>query len=110
MPDDDNIILFVEDDEFVKEEFLREFDRDLQSLLHSYKNKNLKAIIFGRAQINSKMTTKKWEILIKTKRELKDIPVIIDMDFGHTTPIFTIPIGGMANINDDDIVISDSIL
>ncbi len=44
------------------------------------------------------MTNEKWIKLIKSKPELKNIPVIAGADFGHTTPIFTFPIGGEANI------------
>ena len=35
----------------------------------------------------------------ETKKELKNIPVIINANFGHTTPIFTFPIGGYASID-----------
>ena len=36
--------------------------------------------------------------IIKTKKELENIPVIAGADFGHTTPIFTFPIGGNAKL------------
>jgi muramoyltetrapeptide carboxypeptidase LdcA involved in peptidoglycan recycling len=38
------------------------------------------------------------EKIIKNKQELNKIPVIINVDFGHTTPIFTFPIGGKCKI------------
>ena len=107
MPNLDNVILFLEDDDLVGKEFIREFDRNLQSLLHSLKDKRIKGLIIGRSQIKSNMNVEKWKILINTKEKLKDIPVIINMDFGHTTPIFTIPIGGQAKINNDKVIISD---
>ena len=44
------------------------------------------------------MTKEKWTKLIKGKSELNNIPVIAGADFGHTTPIFTFPIGGKAKI------------
>ena len=98
MPDEDNIILFLEDDSLVKNEFVREFDRDLQSLLHALKGKNINGIVIGRAEKEANMNENKWKEIIETKAELKDIPVIIDANFGHTTPIFTFPIGGFASI------------
>ncbi len=98
MPDEDNIILFLEDDSLVKNEFVREFDRDLQSLLHSLKGKNVNGIVIGKAEKEANMNENKWKEIIETKAELKDIPVIIDANFGHTTPIFTFPIGGFASI------------
>jgi len=30
---------------------------------------------------------------------LKTIPVVYDVDFGHTQPIFTFPLGGQAEIS-----------
>ena len=101
MPDVENKILFLEDDGESGKVFNRNFDRDLQSLLHLCKGKNIKAIIFGRAQKNCEMTEEKWIEIIKNKKELKNIPIVINADFGHTTPICTIPIGGYAKIKFD---------
>lgn len=42
--------------------------------------------------------------LIKNKKKLKNIPIIINADFGHTTPTITFPIGGMCylkTLNDE---------
>ncbi len=101
MPNVDDAILFIEDDDLVGNEFIREFDRDLQSLLHSSKGKTIKGIIIGRAEKGSNMNDDKWKEIIETKQELKNIPVIINANFGHTTPIFTFPIGGRVKINAD---------
>ena len=102
MPDLENSVLFIEDDGLVQKEFNREFDRDLQSLLHFAKNKNIKAIVVGRAENNCEMNVEKWTKLFNTKKELKNIPIVINADFGHTTPIFTFPIGGYAKIKFDE--------
>lgn len=96
MPDLENKILFLEDDGLVGKAFLMEFDRDLQSLLHTIKK--VQGIVIGRAERNCEMTEDKWIKLIKNKIELNGIPVIANVDFGHTTPIFTFPIGGYAKI------------
>ena len=37
--------------------------------------------------------------LVKSKEKLRNIPIIINADFGHTTPIFTFPIGGKCTID-----------
>lgn len=100
MPNTQNSILFIEDDGLVRDEFNKEFDRDLQSLLHVAKN--VKAIIVGRAENICEMNYEKWSRIFKSKKELKDIPIAIEADFGHTTPIFTFPIGGYAKIKIDD--------
>ncbi len=102
MPDLQETVLFVEDDGLVNKTFNKEFDRDLQSLLHSAKNKNVKAIVVGRAEKNCEMNDEKWERILKSKKELNNIPIVINADFGHTTPIFTFPIGGYAKIKVDE--------
>jgi muramoyltetrapeptide carboxypeptidase LdcA involved in peptidoglycan recycling len=40
------------------------------------------------------MTNDKLVKIIKSKIELNNIPVIANVDFGHTSPIITFPIGG----------------
>lgn len=107
MPDLNNTVLLIEDDEMAGKEFLREFDRNLQSLLHCYKNNKLNGIIIGRAQLVSDMNVNKWIGLIKSKKELENIPVIINTDFGHTTPIFTFPIGGNIFVKDNNLIVRD---
>ncbi|MCL5101744.1 MAG: hypothetical protein M1544_00075 [Candidatus Marsarchaeota archaeon] len=36
--------------------------------------------------------------MITDRPELNDIPVIFNADFGHTSPMATFPIGGIAEI------------
>ena len=98
MPNIENKILLLEDDEMAGKLFLVEFDRNLQSLIHMPEFKSVKGIVLGRAQKVCEMTKDKWIKLIKNKPELKDIPVVAGADFGHTTPIFTIPVGGYAKL------------
>ena len=107
MPDLQNSVLFIEDDGETGKHFNKEFDRNLQSLLHSAKDKKINGLVIGRAEKVSEMNFDKWKEIIQTKQELKDIPIVIDADFGHTAPIFTFPIGGDANIiaNDKEIKI-----
>ena len=97
MPDINNNVLFIEDDEMSGPIFLMEFDRNLQSLMHMPEFKTVKAIVCGRAQKGSCMTKEKW-FKIFDKPELKNIPIIGGVDFGHTTPIITFPVGGHAKV------------
>ena len=92
---DENTILFIEDDEMT---FAQEFDRDLQALCYQEDFKNVKALVIGRFQKVSKMTREMLEFIINNKPELSNIPVIANVDFGHTTPILTIPLGGYAKL------------
>jgi muramoyltetrapeptide carboxypeptidase len=105
MPSLKNSILFLEDDETSNPEL---FDRDLQSLIHLPDFKGVKGIVIGRFQNVSKMTNEKLIKIIKTKAELKNMPVIANVDFGHTSPIITFPIGGEVIIDTrkESIVIS----
>lgn len=98
MPNIDNIILFIEDDGMAGKNFIREFDRNLQSLLHSLKGKKINGIIIGRAEKECNVDIDAWNIMLKNKRELRNIPIVINADFGHTTPTITFPIGGYAKI------------
>ena len=102
MPDLTDRILFIEDDGMADKMFYVEFDRNLQSLIHQKNFDKVRGIVIGRAEKNCEMTNEKWIKLIKGKSELNNIPVIAGADFGHTTPIFTFPIGGKAKLSAKD--------
>src|SRR3989338_10638961 len=95
MPDLQDSILFIEDD---YESAPYTFDRDLQSLIHQPNFSGVRGIVVGRFQIKSNMTNDLLIKIIKSKKELENIPVIANADFGHTTPMITFPIGGSAYI------------
>lgn len=99
MPDISNKILFIEDDDMAGKIYLMEFDRNLQSLMHMPEFKTVKGIVLGRSQKATEMTKEKWIKLIKNKKELENIPVIAGVDFGHSTPIITFPVGGYAKLD-----------
>lgn len=94
-PKIENTILFIEDD-YTSEPHT--FDRDLQSLIHQSEFENIRGIVIGRFQKKSNMTKSLLTQIIKTKKELKDLPIVANADFGHTDPKITIPIGGIARI------------
>jgi muramoyltetrapeptide carboxypeptidase len=95
MPSLKDAILFIEDD---VETHPHRFDRELQSLLHLPDANDIRAILIGRFQKDSNMTDAALEKIIKSKRELKNIPVIGNVNIGHVQPIATIPIGAVATI------------
>ena len=98
MPDLSNKILFIEDDSLVGEEFPYEFERNLVSLIQQKNFDKVKGVVFGRCQGETKMNINKWKKILN-KKELKNIPIIVNASFGHTTPNATIPIGGKCYIN-----------
>ncbi len=94
-PDLNGSILFLEDD---YECVPHTFDRDLQSLIHLPNFNKVKGLVIGRFQKKSKMTDELLKKIIKTKKELEGLPVIANVDFGHTDPKITFPIGGEVEI------------
>ncbi|MBR9682111.1 MAG: LD-carboxypeptidase [Candidatus Aenigmarchaeota archaeon] len=98
-PDLNGTIVFVEDDSEVNP---HDFNRDLQSLIHQPDFEKVKGIVIGRFQKDSEFNNDKLIKIIKTKKELSNIPVIANVDFGHTTPHITFPIGGRVRIVSKD--------
>lgn len=94
MPSIENAILFVEDDEMTIPET---FARDLTSLLQNAHS--IKALAIGRFQRASKITEEQLLFILDKHPVLKEIPVLYDVDFGHTQPMFTFPIGGEVQID-----------
>ena len=88
-------ILFLEDD---YETVPHTFDRDLQSLIHLPDFNKIRGLVIGRFQKKSNMTDELLKKIIKTKKELDNIPVIANVDFGHSDPKITFPIGGEVKI------------
>jgi muramoyltetrapeptide carboxypeptidase LdcA involved in peptidoglycan recycling len=95
MPSIKDSILFLEDDEESK---LKHFGRNLQALLHQPEFSQVRGLIVGRFQKASEATKEKIVKMIKTKKELENIPVVANLDFGHTSPLFTFSIGGTAKL------------
>lgn len=90
----DDIVLFIESAE--EKDYL-DFTRDLASALQVIKN--LKGLLIGRFPKESKMTEEKLHYILDKHPILKTIPVMYDLDFGHTQPIFTFPIGANVSFN-----------
>ncbi|MBQ9071914.1 MAG: microcin C7 resistance protein MccF-like protein [Bacilli bacterium] len=85
--------------------FIFEFDRNLHSLFLQKNFDKVKGIVIGRNQINSNLLNKELIKLLKSKEKLANISIIINMDFGHTRPLFTILIGCKCKINNSDATI-----
>lgn len=87
---DDSILVFEEDEEINPPLF----DRQLQSLIHQADFSGVQGILIGRFQKKTKMTKDLLQKIISTKKELKNIPIIANLDVGHTTPQMITPVGG----------------
>jgi muramoyltetrapeptide carboxypeptidase LdcA involved in peptidoglycan recycling len=95
MPDLDGSVLFLEDDAAVRP---WDFDRDLVSIIQQPGFNGVRGLVIGRFQRASAVTRPLLEQIINTKPELSGLPVVANVDFGHTTPIFTFPIGGTVDV------------
>jgi muramoyltetrapeptide carboxypeptidase len=95
MPSLKDSVLFLEDD---SDSSLYTFDRDLQSLLHLAEFAGVQGIVLGKFQAGSKISDQALIASIRGKRELSAIPVLANINFGHTFPMATFPIGGQAEI------------
>lgn len=96
-------ILFIEDD---ASSDAVTFARNLQALINREDFKNVKGLVIGRFQKGSEISREKLEFILN-KQELKNMPIIANIDMGHTTPIATIPLGGTAKIENGRIFIQD---
>lgn len=98
----ENAILFLEiaEKEFTPTQFGRTLRcYGVMGILHK-----VAAIITGRPGVNTSPEdfNNYNQVLQKVVRDefgLSDLPLIVNMDFGHTDPIFTIPYGLRAEIN-----------
>lgn len=95
MPSLGGAVLFIEDDSESKSV---NFDRDLQSLIHQPDFNKVRGIVIGRFEDDSEISRAQLIRIIKSKEELRRIPVIADANFGHTDPIATFPVGGEVEI------------
>lgn len=95
MPSLQDSILFLEDDAVSDP---KTFDRDLQSILHQPGADQIRGILIGRFQTKFGMTNELLRHIISTKQELRGIPIIAGLDFGHTYPSFVFPIGGTCQV------------
>ncbi len=88
-------ILFIEDTEGTD---ILTFERNMQALLYQPDFGNVKGLVIGRFQKGSKVTREQLEFILNNKKELAGLPILANVDFGHTTPLLTIPIGGTATL------------
>ncbi|TMP38989.1 S66 family peptidase [Pseudoalteromonas rubra] len=108
MPDLSGAVLFVEEDNLLGDLTLTEFERNLQSLLSHQGAEHIAGLVVGRFQVDSKVDLKDLTELLSSFEQLTHCPVVCNLDFGHTTPIFTVPIGGRCQLNarDDKVTIN----
>jgi muramoyltetrapeptide carboxypeptidase LdcA involved in peptidoglycan recycling len=98
MPPLDGTVVFAEDDDLVEPWI---FDRDLVSLLQQPGFGGVRGLVIGRFQRKTGMTRELLAQIVATKPELAGLPVIANVDFGHTSPLATFPVGGTVEVRAD---------
>lgn len=91
MPDLRGAVVFIE---MTGPDGPETFDRLLQSLVMQPGFPEVKGLMIGRFQQATEMTDALLKRIVENKPELNDVPIVSGIDFGHTTPIITYPIGG----------------
>lgn len=88
---------------FISKADKAEFLRQLQALAQRADFAQVKAVLIGRLQKESAVSRGDLEYIVRAIPQLKRLPIIANMDFGHTTPIATLPLGGRCTIKDGKI-------
>jgi muramoyltetrapeptide carboxypeptidase len=94
-PSLEGALVFVEDDELTNPV---EFARDLTSLLQLPDAAAMTGLLIGRFQRKSGLTRELLEDIVSRQPVLDGLPVLANVDFGHTSPCLTVPIGGTAEL------------
>lgn len=92
------VILAVEDDDEPGRYSGREFRRRMESLVQlPGVRENVRGILIGRFQPSSRVSLPDIRYVVQSLN-LNSVPVAADIDFGHTLPMLTLPIGGVAEL------------
>ncbi|MFO7960414.1 MAG: LD-carboxypeptidase [Nitriliruptoraceae bacterium] len=91
-------VLFLEDD---AEAQPHGFDRWLTAMLQQPGAAEIAGLVIGRFQLGSNMTRRHLGQIVGRHAVLDDVPVLANVDFGHTNPMLTFPIGGHVAVTVD---------
>lgn len=89
-PNLDGAILFLEDDD---EESSATLQRMLRHLKQTGKIDNISGIVFGRFQSKSEISYDDLKFIINNVFSNHNFPVIANLDFGHSDPVLSLPLG-----------------
>jgi len=95
MPSLDGALLFLED---AFESNTVALARDLTSLLQQPDADGVTGLVIGRFQAASAVTREALDEIVTRQPALRGKPVLAGVDFGHTSPLLTFPVGGEAEL------------
>ena len=90
-PDIKDCIIFIEENHLID---FKGVQKELQEILNHPQVQSIKGLLIGRFQKETGMSRELVTEMIKSKKVLKEIPVVANVDISHTAPIFSIPFGG----------------
>jgi muramoyltetrapeptide carboxypeptidase len=80
---------------------LMELDAGLRSLSFLPDFSEVRGIVLGRYARSAGVTREKLTALIRGIPAVRRLPVVANCDFGHTTPMLTLPLGGRCQLEAD---------
>ena len=98
MPDLAEAILILEEDDSAAENTEVLLERNLYALSQVPSFAQVKAIIFGRFPRRSGLSRRDLDRLLNSIPALSNMPIIADIDTGHTSPMTTWPYGALASL------------
>ncbi len=96
-PDLNDAVLFLEHPAEGKATLMN-LDSGLRALSFQDSFQNVRGIVLGRFARGGEVTRENVSDLLRGIARLKHLPVIANCDFGHTTPMLTLPIGGRCRL------------
>ncbi len=99
VPDLSHAILFIESDSYTAGVDAMEFTRDLHAFFQQPHMDTIQGLVLGRFERKFDLTRDHLREIIRSLPLSDKVPVIADLDFGHTMPFFTFPIGGKCDLN-----------
>lgn len=94
----ENTILFLESPSEGKAS-LMSLDTNLRALTFQPQFRGVRGLIIGRYSRDGRIDRQKLAALIEAIPALADLPVVANVDFGHTTPVMTLPNGGKCRLS-----------
>jgi muramoyltetrapeptide carboxypeptidase LdcA involved in peptidoglycan recycling len=106
LPELKDAILFIEICERYGKATIDKLNQYLGALLLQKGADRIKGLLVGRLYKDDSVSTHDLKKVLLKREEWKDIPIVLNVDFGHTTPMVTLPLGGIITIGQDGIVVS----
>jgi muramoyltetrapeptide carboxypeptidase LdcA involved in peptidoglycan recycling len=107
LPELEDAVLFIEICERYGKSTIEKLDQYLGSLLLQKGASRIKGLLVGRLYKSDEVEIDDLKTAMLEREELKNIPIILNVDFGHTMPMVTLPVGGRISIRQEGIMISE---